>query len=123
MITFHKTILSGATPQQIRDQTSDLAPARLRDLAVRLAADPDLRVSVITYDDGSKEVEVLHTGPPHRTEDTIDRLKFTRPDPAASARALSVTSESGLQDAVDLVRATLLDAAALADRTDPTAEP
>jgi hypothetical protein len=53
MITFCKAVLSGATPQQIRDQTSDLAPARLRYLAVRLAEHPDLRVSVSTYDDGS----------------------------------------------------------------------
>jgi hypothetical protein len=86
MITFCKAVLSGATPQQIRDQTSDLAPARLRYLAVRLAEHPDLRVSVSTYDDGSQEVEMLYTGPPHRTEDTIDRWKFSRRGPAASAR-------------------------------------
>ena len=78
MTTICKAILSGATPQQIRDRTEGLVPARLRDLAVQLAGHPDLTVCVITYDDGTQELEVLHTGPPHRTEDTIDRRRFTR---------------------------------------------
>ena len=79
MTTICKTILTGTSPQQIREQTEGLAPARLRDLAARLAARRDLTVSVITYDDdGAQELEVLHTGPPHRTEHTIDCRKFTR---------------------------------------------
>ena len=85
VIKISKTVLSGAAPGHIREQTEGLAPAQLRELAVQLAADPDLTVSVITYD-GSQEVEVLYTGPPHRTEDTIDRWKFSRRGPAASAR-------------------------------------
>jgi DMSO/TMAO reductase YedYZ molybdopterin-dependent catalytic subunit len=44
MITISKVILSGAAPGQIRDQTSGLASAPLRDLAAELAADPDLTV-------------------------------------------------------------------------------
>ena len=72
MITICKTILSGTAPGQIRDQASGLVSAPLRDLAVKLAADPDLTVSVITYSDGRHELEVLHTGPPHHTEDTVD---------------------------------------------------
>ena len=110
MIVICKTVLSGSTSEQIRDQTDGLAPAELRDLAVQLAGDPDLTVSVITYDDGRQELEVLHTGPPHRTEDTIDRRRFTRQAPAAPARTLSVTSPGGLQDAIALVRGILLDA-------------
>ena len=62
-----KTVLSGAAPGHIREQTEGLAPAQLRELAVQLAADPDLTVSVISYDDGRQELEVLHTGPPHCT--------------------------------------------------------
>lgn len=42
MTTIGKDILSGAVPQQIRDQTEGLAPARLHDLADSLAGDPDL---------------------------------------------------------------------------------
>lgn len=75
MISIRKDILSNAAPQQIRDQTANLTPAPLRDLAVSLAEDPDLTVSVITYDNGAQELEVLHTGPPHRTEDTIDQRR------------------------------------------------
>ena len=37
-----------------------------------------LTVSVITYSDGRQELEVLHTGPPHHTEQTIDSDRFTR---------------------------------------------
>jgi hypothetical protein len=67
VIKISKTVLSGAAPGHIREQTEGLAPAQLRELAVQLAADPDLTVSVIAYDDGRQELEVLHTGPPHRT--------------------------------------------------------
>ena len=77
MKTICKTILSGAAPGQIRDEASGLASAPLRDLAVKLAADPDLTVSVITYSDGRQELEVLHTGPPHHTEDTVDHRSRT----------------------------------------------
>ena len=112
MITISKAVLSGSTPGQIRDQTQGLASAPLRDLAVQLAGDPDLTVSVITYDDGTQELEVLHTGPPQLTEDTIDCLRFTRQPSGAPARTLSVASPAGLQEVVTLVRAMLLDAAA-----------
>ena len=67
MITICKTILSGAAPARIREQTEGLAPGWLRDLAVKLAGDPALTVSVITRDDGTQELEVLHSGPPHHT--------------------------------------------------------
>jgi hypothetical protein len=76
VIRICKAALSGASPGRIREQTEGPAPAQLRDLAVQLAADPDLTVSVITYDDGRQELEVLHTGPPHHTEHTIDCCRF-----------------------------------------------
>ncbi len=112
MITICKTVLSGSTPGRIRDETGGLASAPLRDLAVKLAADPALTVSVITHEDGSQELEVLHTGPPHRTADTIDRRRFTRAAAGTPARTVSVASPAGLQDAVALVRAMLREAAA-----------
>ena len=52
---------------------------------------------MITYDSGAQELEVLHTGPLHC------------PD-AAPARTMSVTTQSALQDAVELIRAILRDA-------------
>jgi hypothetical protein len=112
MITIHKDVLSGATAQQIRGQTAGLAPPQLADLAVRLADHPDLSVSVITYDDGTQELEVLYTGPPHRTEDTIDQRKFSREPDATPTRTLAITSQADLQHALNLIRATLLDATA-----------
>jgi hypothetical protein len=107
--TICKTILSGSTPEQIRDQIDGLAPAQLGELAVRLAEDPDLTISVIAYDDGRRELEVLHTGPPHRTEHTIDRRRFARQPQATPPRNLSIATSAGLQDAIALVRGILLD--------------
>ena len=110
MVIIRKDILSGATPQQIRDQTTELASAPLRDLAVSLAQDPNLTVSVITCENGAQELEVLHTGPPHHTEHTIDPRRFTRQPGASPARTLSIASQSAFADAVELIRAVLWDA-------------
>jgi hypothetical protein len=41
MISIRKDILTGATPQQIRDLTPGLAPGQLRELAASLAQDRD----------------------------------------------------------------------------------
>ena len=101
MITICKAILSGAKPAQIREQTEGLIPGRLRDLAVKLAGDPALTVSVITYQDGAAELEVLHTGPPHHTEQTIDSDRV--------AETLPVAEPPDVQNAVALVRSMLLD--------------
>jgi hypothetical protein len=110
VIKICKTVLSGATPGRIREQTEGLEPAPLRELAVRLAADPDLTVSVITYDDGRAELEVLHTGPPRRTEHTIDCCRFEREPAATPARTLSVATPAALTDAVAMIRAIMRDA-------------
>lgn len=109
MITIRKDILSDATPQQIREQTAHLAPA-LRRLALSLAGDAELTVSVITYDNGARELEVLHTGQPHRTEHTIDPRRFTRQPDATPVRTLSITTQSAFADAAELVRAILWNA-------------
>lgn len=111
MTTICKVVLSGATPEQIRDRTEGLTPPGLRDLAVKLAEHPDLTVCVITSDDGTQEVEVLHTGPPHCTEDTIDCRRFSREPARTPARTLSIASQTGLQEAIGLIQDILLDAA------------
>jgi hypothetical protein len=105
MITICKTVLSGAAPAVIREQTEGLASGGLRDLAVKLAGDPALTVSVITREDSTQELEVLRTGPPHHTEQTIDGGRFTR----QPGRTLPMAEPPDVQDAVALVRTTLLD--------------
>jgi hypothetical protein len=110
VIKISKAILSGASPGRIREQTGDLAPSQLRELAVQLAADPDLTVSVITYDDGRQELEVLHTGPPHRTEHTIDCCRFEREPATTPPRTTSVATPAALLDAAEMIRAILWDA-------------
>jgi hypothetical protein len=109
-MTICKVILSGSTPGQIWDKTEGLAPAKLRELAVQLAQVPDLTVSLIINDEGPQELEVLQTGPPHLTEDTIDQDRFTRQPSGTAARTLSIASPAGLHNAVTLVRGILQDA-------------
>lgn len=65
---------------------------------------------MITYDDGRAELEVLHTGPPHRTEHGIAPGRFTRQPGAVPAQTIPVASRSSLQDAARLIRAILWDA-------------
>ena len=88
------------------------APARLRDLALHLASYRDLRVSVITYDDGSAELEVLHAGPPHHTAATIDCGRFAGRPAAEPGWVVDLADDSALERATDLIRATLLKASA-----------
>ncbi len=92
VIRIAKSTLSGSEPAKVQEQAAALAPAPLRDLAVQLAADPDLTVSVISYGDGRHELEILHTGGPQHTEDTIDRHRFTRQPNEAAFRTLSIAT-------------------------------
>lgn len=121
MITICKTVLSGAAPGRVREQAGGLAPAGLRDLAVRLAGEPDLTVSVITYDDGRQELEVLHTGPPHFNDHIIDRHQFTCQPEYEATRTVPVATPVELEDAIALVRGILLDATASRGATHSTA--
>jgi hypothetical protein len=99
MTSISKAILSGATPERAREQAAGLATAPLRALATALAADPDLTVSVITYQGGTTELEVLHTGPPHRPQETAD------PRQLAPARTLPLATPADLHNAASLIRA------------------
>jgi hypothetical protein len=110
VIKISKTVLTGAAPGHIREQAKGLEPAQLRELAVQLAADPDLTVSVISYDDGRAELEVLHTGPPRRTEHTIDCCRFQREPTATPAQTMSVATPAALLEAAAMIRAILRDA-------------
>ena len=55
-------------------------------------------MSVITYQDGTAELEVLHAGPPRRSPED------TRPGLAAAAWTVSVASAADLDDAVAVIR-------------------
>jgi hypothetical protein len=137
MITIRKAVATRVPPDQIRaviealtsgsgtsgsgtsgSGTSGPGPgdaevaARLRDLALHLASYRDLRVSVIIYEDGSAELEVLHAGPPHHTEATIDRGKFAGRPATESGWVVDLTGDSALEHATDLIRGTLLAASA-----------
>ena len=120
MITIRKAVISRVWPDQLRapapdpGEDADAVPAaaRLRDLAQHLAAYRDLQVSVITYEDGRAELQVLHAGPPHHTQDTIDCGKFGGPDRSAPGWVVSLADEGGLDVVADLIRATLQEAGA-----------
>jgi hypothetical protein len=104
VIQICKTVLSGAGPVLIAEQAARLAPAPLRELAAQLAADSDLTVSVITYDDGRAELEVLHTGPPRHAADAID-TRFARDPDAPPARTVPAATPAA--DAAAMIRAVL----------------
>jgi hypothetical protein len=107
MVQICKAVLTGADLTLVREQAARLAPAPLRELAAQLAADPDLTVSVITYDDGRAELEVLHTGPPHHTADTIDARAFTRDPAATPARTMPAATPDAARAAAAMIRAIL----------------
>ena len=130
MITIRKAVATRVPPDQIRaviealtsgsgtsgSGTSGPGPgdaevaARLRDLALHLASYRDLRVSVIIYEDGSAELEVLHAGPPHHTCDTIDLAKFAGRPATRPGWIVDLAEACALQDTADLIRAALLGA-------------
>jgi hypothetical protein len=132
MITIRKAVARRVPPDQIRAGIEalisrsgaagsgtagsglgdDAVVARLRDLAVQLASYRDLQVSVITYEDGSAELEVLHAGPPHHTCDTIDCAKFAGRTAAERGWVVDLADDSALQHATELIRAALLAASA-----------
>jgi hypothetical protein len=120
MITIRKAVVSRIPPSQVQavldaaaagtGEDGDPAAARLRDLALNLAAHRDLQVSVITYEDGRAELQVLHAGPPHYTEQTIDCSRFAGPDRPVPGWVVSLAGDGDLESATDRIRDTLLGA-------------
>jgi hypothetical protein len=108
MIPFRKVTLSGSAPDQIREQTEGLEPGCLRDLAVKLAGDSALTVSVITYADGRQELEVLHTGPPQDTEQSIDDRLLALQAGQVPVQRLPIAGPADVQNAAALVRTILM---------------
>jgi hypothetical protein len=85
-----------------------LAGARLGNLALALADRSELRVCVITYEDGTCELQILYTGLP-RPAGIADAATFTGPARAALGQIRSIAGDSDLQAAADLIYATLRD--------------
>ena len=107
MITICKAVLSGAKPAQIREQTEGLESDGLRDLAVKLAGDAALTVSVLSYADGRTELEVLRTGPPGETEETIDSRLLALQTGQVPVQRLPIAGPPDVQHAAALVRTIL----------------
>jgi hypothetical protein len=119
MITIRKAVANRVPPDQLQAAMQapaaepglgdDAAAARLRHLAAHLASYQDLRVSVITFEDGSTELEVLLAGPPHHTSDTIDRGRFAGRATTEPGWVVDLAGDSALERATDLIRTTLLE--------------
>jgi hypothetical protein len=109
MIPFRKVTLSGSAPDRIREQTEGLESGCLRDLAVKLAGDAALTVSVLTYADGRTELEVLRTGPPGETGETIDSRLLALQTGQVPVQRLPIAGPPDVQNAAALVRTILAD--------------
>lgn len=116
MITIHKVLLDG-TPDDLQRKVEELARdqgpyeylagTRLRELAVALAMHDDLRVSVVTYEDGSQELEVVLTGDPHCDAVMIDRNKLGDQCQVTWERWLAINDAPATRIAVSLIKAVL----------------
>jgi len=80
----------------------DLAGARLCDLALALAEHSSLRVCVISYDDGSSELQILHTSPA-----AADLAGFTGTARELLGQIHSIASDCDVQTAAGLIHAVL----------------
>jgi hypothetical protein len=72
-------------------------------------------VSVITYADGTQELEVLHAGPPPRSGESTESALFARLAGQVPAQTLPIAGPPDVQHAATLVRTILLDDAELDD--------
>jgi hypothetical protein len=109
VVIIRQGVIHEVPPAWIRDLASPPSPgpglggARLRDLALALADCGGLRVCVITYDDGTCELQVLHAGP----AGTADPARFTVPAREALSQIRSIAGDRDLQAAADLIHDTL----------------
>ena len=132
MITSHKTILSGS-PDDLRRTVERLsldqepheyqAGTRLRELAVALAMQAGFNVSVISYEDGSQELEVGLTDHPGCDPIVICRDQHGERYQLSWDLWLPVEDQPGIEPIVNLIGAALnATRPALARNTDVGAE-
>ena len=116
MIIIQKTLLSGtldALQRKVEETARDQGPheyiagTRLRELAVALAMQLDFRVSVVTYENGSQELEVILANAPNCDPIMIDRDKLGERCQLTWERWLPIEDQSGIETVVDLIKAVL----------------
>jgi len=95
-----------------------LAGTRLRMLAVELAQRPNLKVSVVTYDNESQELEVVFADGPHREPVVIDPDNVGEHCQITWDRWFAIGNDTEIETAADMV-AGILDIPALASRESP----
>jgi len=88
-------------------QSEHAAGTRLRLLAVELAKRPNLRVSMVTYDSESQELEVRFTDDPHCEPIIIDRDAGGENCQITWDRWLSISNSRDIGTAADMVASVL----------------
>jgi hypothetical protein len=115
--------LLGGTPEKVsarleelcREMAQDeyLAGTRLRMLAVELTKRPNLRVSVVTYQDesrdldGGQELEVMFTNKPYCEPVMIDRDHIGEHCQITWDRWLHIRNDSEIETAADVIASIL----------------
>ena len=116
MITSHKTILSGSlddvrrTVEQLsldQEPHEHQADTRLRELAVALAMQAGFNVSVISYEDGSQELEVGLTDHPSCDPIVICRDQHGERYQLSWDLWLPIEDQPGIEPIVNLIGAAL----------------
>ncbi|MDQ2815819.1 MAG: hypothetical protein M3Z75_29225 [Actinomycetota bacterium] len=114
METVRETRLEGS-PAEVRKKVDELGRAlapheyvageHIRDLAVELAQDSRLRVSVLTYNDESQELEVIPTGDSHSDSITLSRSESGTHCQLTWSRWLPIINDADIRNAVKLITA------------------
>ena len=116
MITIQKSRLSGSfddLQRKVEDLARDqgpqeyLADTRLRELAIALAMQPDLHVSMVTYADGSQELEIILTDHPSRDPIAIGRDHLGGQCQLTWEQWLPIDDQPGIETIVNLIQAVL----------------
>jgi hypothetical protein len=114
LITINKVLLSGSlgdVQRKVEELACDLgsdeylAGTRLRELAVALAMHADFDVSVVAYEDGSQELEVILTG--HPSGDVIVIGQLGEGFQLEWQRWIPIEDQPGSETIVNLTRAVL----------------
>ncbi len=112
MMTARKDVLSGTSDEvtaRLEELSRGLAfheyltGTRLRSLAVELAKRPDLRVSLITYENESQELEVVLSDCPERDPVLIDRNGVGDQCQVTCDRWLRIGTEPEIESAAGLI--------------------
>ncbi len=124
-MTARKDLLSGSSDEvsarleelsQGLSQNEYAAGIRLRLLAVELANRPNLKVSMVTYENESQELEVKFTDDPHCEPIIIDRDTVGENCQITWDRWLSISNDRDIKTASDMVAGVLNTCARLVAR-------